>query len=429
MSNQKTKASTFGWFICLLGAIFYCYEYLLRVSPSVMTHDLMLRYSLDATGYGNLQALYYYIYVPLQLLVGLFFDRFGLRRLLSVAILFCTIGIYFFGNGHSLALAQFGRLLVGLGSSFAFVGLLKLAAIWLPAERFALVSGLATALGTAGGIIGDFSLTALVETLGWQATCYWASAFGLLLCVLVFTFVRDDVGKRKRKTPQMIELETVKLDSIQRALPEILRLLARSQFWVNAAIGCLLYLPLSAFAELWAIPFLRQAMHLTSQQAATGASLVFFAWVVGAPFMGWFSDFIRQRRVLLTTGGVGAAIFMSVVLYMPNLTMYSLYVSLFLFGFFSSSQVLVFPVVRDMTPRVLTGTAFSITNFVVMISGFTVPLIGRILDLTWSGGLLDGVRSYSIEDFQLGLMVLPIGLIVAAVLSFFLHEHLHHKPG
>ncbi len=150
----SSESNWFGWFIVILGATFYCYEYLLRVSPGVMTSHLMSAYNLDAKSYGNLSACYYYIYSPMQLFVGLLMDRFGPRKLLTFACVCCAAGIYLFAATPFLHVAQAGRVLIGLGSAFAFVGVLKLASIWLPANRFALISGIASVLGVVGGIMG-----------------------------------------------------------------------------------------------------------------------------------------------------------------------------------------------------------------------------------------------------------------------------------
>src|SRR3954470_19954672 len=91
--NQKMngtplrKTALYAWLVCGLGALFYCYEYFLRISPSVMTQDLMRVYHLDAAMLGNLAAFYYYAYTPMQLPVGVLMDRFGPRRLLVFACL------------------------------------------------------------------------------------------------------------------------------------------------------------------------------------------------------------------------------------------------------------------------------------------------------------------------------------------------------
>ena len=190
----RPRVGWFAWFVCFLAAMFYCYEFLLRVSPSVMSSQLMHAYHLNARGFGNLSAYYYYIYAPMQLLVGLLMDRYGPRRLLTMAIACCFLGSFLFANGHYLGLAELGRFFIGFGSAFAFVGVLKLATIWLPNNWFAMVSGLAVSLGMLGGLLGDVLLTKIVVSDGWQNTSFLAGGFGFILMIVVCIFVRDSNG-------------------------------------------------------------------------------------------------------------------------------------------------------------------------------------------------------------------------------------------
>jgi len=409
-------ASMAPWFVCLLGALFYCYEYLLRVSPSVMTQELMQTYHLTAISFGNLSSVYYYVYVPMQLFVGLLLDKYGPRRLLTLAVLVCAVGTYFFAAGYSLWVAQIGRFMVGFGSAFAFVGVLKLATIWLPPHRFALVSGFTLALGMMGGMLGDVALTSLVQLQGWKQTCYLAAIVGVLLTFIIYSIVRDE-NPRLPPAKHLSDLHNVVL-----IWSEIKKILFNPQIWINGVIGCLLYLSLSAFAELWAIPYLEQASNFKSDDAAAASSMVFLGWAIGGPIMGWFSDFIRQRRLLLTMGSVVSAVLIAVVLYAPNVSARMVMAILFVCGLFSSSQILVFSVSREISPVTLSGTALALTNMMVMIGGLFVPLIGWVLDFVWAGQMVAGARVYSVGAYQLGLSLLPAGLILAALLTLFLRE-------
>lgn len=415
--KKRSKALAYGWFVVFLGALFYCYEYLLRVSPSVMANKLMFFYHLDGASLGNLHAYYYYIYVPMQLFVGILFDRYGPRRLLIMAVGCCAVGIYIFAASHFLILAEIGRLLMGFGSAFAFVGVLKLATIWLPPERFAFISGLAVMLGMLGGMLGDVSLTALVHSVGWMRTCDYAAVVGVILLILVVFFIRD------RNPHAVRDMQDVQLHSVKLAWPEIKRVVTDSQFWINGFIGCLLYLPLSAFAEIWAIPFLHEAYGMSASHAADASSLVFLGMACGGPAMGFLSDFIRQRRILVTIGSMCGAVVICALLYMPDLHPGTIYLLCFIFGFTSGAQVLAFAVAREISPRSLTGTTLASTNMIVMIGGFLVPLIGVLLDSAWKGKIAaDGVHLYSLGNFQFALAILPVALILCALLSFFLAE-------
>ena len=136
MKNNRSKVySVLPWVISGLGALYYCYEYFLRISPSVMIPELMKAYDLTGAEVGSLSAFYYHAYVPMQIVVGLLMDRFGPRRLLALACLCSVLGTYMFAGSHSIIIAQIGRFLIGFGAAFAFVGALKLATIWLPIYR------------------------------------------------------------------------------------------------------------------------------------------------------------------------------------------------------------------------------------------------------------------------------------------------------
>jgi MFS family permease len=169
-SENRNNYAIIGWWICGLGALFYSYEYLLRIAPSAMENSLRAHFNLSATGFGMVSSIYYLAYVPMQLPVGVLLDRYGPRRLLTLACLICVVGTFIYTSTHVDWIAAIGRFLVGFGSAFAFVGVLKLATIWLPENRLAMVAGITSALGTVGAMLGDNFLSVFVDKLGWIKT-------------------------------------------------------------------------------------------------------------------------------------------------------------------------------------------------------------------------------------------------------------------
>ena len=309
---------------------------------------------------------------------------------------------------------------MGFGSAFGFVGVLKLATIWLPPERFAVVSGLTMALGQVGGILGNLTLTSLVDHHGWRLTSYAAAVVGIALTVVMFIFLRDGGKHQYRPGNKPAVASAVSFRSVLRGLFGIIK---NPQIWIIGIVSCLLYLSTSAFAELWGNPYLRQVYHLSPEGAAKVISTIFLGWAVGGPLVGWFSDTIRQRRLPLTVGAAVAAILIAIVIYVPNVPIWAVCACFFVFGVFSSSQVIVFAIGREISPNRAAGTAIAVTNMFTMIGGVLFqPLIGKILDMHWSGQIVNGVRVYSTGDFQLALSVLPIALVVTVFLTLFLQK-------
>lgn len=157
--------------------------------------------------------------------------------------------------------------------------------------------------------------------------------------------------------------------------------------------------------------------------AASTISMIFLGWAVGGPLMGVISEKIRLRRLPMTIGSIIAAILIAIVLYVPNLSKLQVASILFIFGLFSSAQIIVFAIGRENSSFELSGTVIALTNLFVMLSGVIFqPIIGVMLDKHWSGTKMQGVHYYNVADFQFALAILPIGLIIACVLTLFLRE-------
>ncbi len=422
--HKTNKTSLLGWFICGLGALFYAYEYLLRIAPSAMEDALRLHFNLTATGFGFLSAVYYYAYVPMQLPVGILMDRYGPRRLLTFACFMCVIGTYLFTDTTSAQVSAIGRFLVGAGSAFAFVGVLKLATMWLPENKLAMVAGLTSALGTIGAMVGDNLLVSWVNHSGWQNSMNTTAMFGILLCVVIWYGITDH--------PRHI-FSGPESETLDKKFKDLRMIITNKQIWINGFYGCMVYLPTTVFAELWGIPYLRHAHHLTEAQAAFANSLLFFGFMIGAPTMGTISDTIRLRKLPMIVGASGAAILISVILYVDGLSLTQLNILIFCLGLFYSAQTIVFAVGRELSPAKAAGTAIALTNMIVMIGAMVLqPLVGRLLD--WSlkyhhaldipqGTNIHQVHwLYSAADYRLAMTIIPIGIVLAIISTFFIRE-------
>ncbi|MES2204337.1 MAG: MFS transporter [Pseudomonadota bacterium] len=414
---STTNPTFIAYLMCALGALFYCYEYILRVAPSVMSNELMQAYHLTAGSFGNLTAYYYYAYTPMQIIVGVMMDRFGARYLLSFACLMCTIGTYMFACSDSLVIASIGRFLVGFGSSFAFVGGLKLVSLWLPAERFASASGVIVALGSLGAMGGDVLLTTLVSSTGWRATNMMTAVCGIILTIVLFILLRNGNAESSKNSIST----NVHFSDIFKGLWEAFKTL---QFWKAGFVGLLLYMPTSAFAELWAIPYLKEARGLSDHDAASVVSLIFLGWVIGGPIFGCLSDRFKNRLIPMFVGSTLGLLAFSYMLYMPHLSLNMLRALFILLGFGVSSKIVIFAIARESTSSVISGTVIACTNMMVMVSGVIFqPLIGVLLDIHWNGALLEnGVRLYSSSNFMFALSVLPVGTIIALITICFMKE-------
>lgn len=420
------------WVICGLAAAFYCYEYLLRITPGLMVPQLQQAFSmttelgkipLDATMVGHLSAFYYYAYTPMQLPVGLFMDRYGPRWILTVAVLCCAMGTALFATTESYWMAAFGRFSIGFGSAFAFVGVLKLASAWLPANRFAMVSGLTTSLGMVGAMLGDALLNDLIIKIGWRETLIYSSYIGFILVPIIWLVVRDAPSDTYRSAHQ--PLPEVNM-TYSKLWSEIRFSLKNPQIWLAGIVGGLLMTPTMVFPELWGKEYLRTVHSFTESQSSV-VTMIFLGWAVGGPLAGLISDSIRRRKVPLILGALLTTILLLIFLYVPGLNYTHIQILMFLIGVTSSVEVICFALGRENCPTSLAGTAIAVTNFLVVSFAIFQVVVAKILDYTWTDTIVDQTKVYSAESYQIAMFVLPAATFLGFLISFFLKET-HCRP-
>jgi sugar phosphate permease len=412
MSKWGSKA----WIIWVVAALFYSYEFFLRISPTVMVPDLMQAFKVNAETLGVLSACYYYAYASLQIPVGMLLDKFGIRRLLTLAAICVAIGCFSFAHTEQLWVAELGRVLTGIGSAFAFISTVKLARNWFSHRWLAVVIGLTNTLGVAGAITGERPLANFVEHVGWRESLFVAGCIGAVLALLIVFIVRD--------FPSRLNREEKKLTSAA-VVPDFWRglwcVIKNPKTWLVSIFAGLMVAPISAFTELWSVPFLMQAHHLVRTDAALLSTAMFIGIACGGPFYGWLSGRLSSRLPILKLGALGALLCLCVVLYVSINSLPLLIILLFLFGFSTSSMLLCFAINSENNPLWATGVAVGFTNMLVMAGGAVFqPLVGHFLDVLAGVTPEHLITQFSTHDFRIALSILPVCNLLALVVAFFI---------
>jgi len=417
---MKKSVCLIRWVVWSLAVIFYLYEYVLRVIPAVMVSELMQTFAVSASGLGLLTAFYLYAYAPMQLPVGMLMDRFGARRLLTFAAFICAAGSIMFGVSHSLNIASFGRLLMGAGSAFAFVGVVYVCSHWFEAKRLALLVGLANSLGMLGAASGQGPLSYVVDHIGWRQMWIYLGIFGLLLAVIIYFAIK--------KEPKSAPAGQVAHESTNGILRKLKIVSSNPQSWINSVIALLFYATTVAFAGLWAVPFLMRVYGLPKEVAGFASSMIFIGWIVGGPLIGHFSDHIGKRKPMLLMFALICLGAMVGILLFNSMPVWLLYTLLFSVGFCQSAELLCYCLAVELNPPEAKGTAIALTNFMVFLAGALIqPIVGYFLDLGWTGQMLNNERIYSATDYKVAMIVFPATLLLSVIMTFFLKEKRLHR--
>lgn len=440
------QTSVYAWFCWVLAAIFYLYEMILRASTSVMAESLQQDFSLDVQGLAWLSSAYYMAYTPLQLPCGMILDKIGPRWLISLSCLLCALGAVVFATTSDIYVAFASRFIMGMGSACAFVSTLGIATGWFAKKHWAMMAGMTNLMGCLGGMIAGNPLAQLAYHVGWRHALWGLGVFGMVLTLIIWCFVRDHPAQSSIQASDQIARQPQSTHSIP-FWHGVMRVTQNRRLWLASMVGGLLYLPFSAFAELWAVPFACRVYHVPSATASWLPMALYFGMGAGGPLLGYWAarKAVYGHALRLACGAcmIGLGIFMIAGITDVSLSMRLVYLACFAalcvpcisslkhpdrtvpgwaavmllivglgagmlammpeirhnagvtmwhvtlvasawMGFCLGAQPLVFQIAQDSVSARYAGTACALANAVIMmIGGMFQPVFAMVLHWAW----------------------------------------------
>ncbi|MFI4937554.1 MAG: MFS transporter [Candidatus Berkiellales bacterium] len=398
-----------GWALWSISALYYAYEFIHRVAPSVLTSHLREAFSVNNHQLASIGAMYFYAYAAFQLPAGILIDRYGTKRILFLASITLTFGSFLFSTTSSSLVAHISRFMIGAGSAFAFIGCLKIGAQWLAMSSFPLVIGLTNLCGTLGALSGGTPLSYLVQQIGWREAMMYLSFAGIFITLLIWLFLEEKPTNHTSQTTS------------HGLFAGLWLVMKTPQSWLIAIYGALLVAPIAALPEMWGVEYLKMSHDIPETKAAAITHTIFIGTAVGGPLIGWFLTIIRDEVHFMMFATLGALSLLSLFLYWLHVPHNSLHLILFVYGVLTANMLLCFALMAELHPDWAQGAAIGFTNMIIMSSGgITQHAVGWILHL-----LKENRGGVALpEDYHVALSILPLCLVVALVISLFIKQAL-----
>ncbi|MFZ9034703.1 MAG: MFS transporter [Francisellaceae bacterium] len=423
--------------IVTLSAFLLVYKYILQVYPGLIANDIMASFNINAAEAGSMIAITFWTIVIAQLFSGIMLDKFGFRLISALSIACSAAGLLVFiyaANHQSITLGYLGRIMIGIGISFATVSYIKAVSVWFSADKFAfVVSFLATAAMT-GAIIGQAPLAFLINHSGsWQNALTICAAIGFIGAILYFLLVRNHNPNNPEsiKSDETINWKTLKKTFLNR------------NNWLLTLYSGLSFTTIDAFAGLWGNNYFREQYGITTSHAAGLISMIFLGMAIGSPIIGKLSETLNQRKSLMLIFHILATIAITIVLtFKTSPTIAG--ICLFIFGFCLGIYMLAFAIGRRSNSIVIAATVAALINTGEPVLGAIFdPLIGYFLDLNWSGHYLNAsgqilkahsnilpagaVKYFTVNSYHVAFSILTLSMIISFILLCFIKDKKHNR--
>jgi MFS family permease len=316
----------------------------------------------------------------------------------SFGVLLLALGNIIISFSDNLVVFTLCNFLQGTGASFAFIAAAILISQWFSTKAFPVLFGLTQTLSCIMASIIHYYFTEALQTHTWNDIYRTLAMFGFILLALTLLIV---------KSPSDFKPEASM--SLKKSLGTVLknRQIVLCTIAAATSFGVLL-----AYAGLWYIKV--QSFYLTNNlQAVVISGMIFFGIGVGTPLLGWYSNTVKSRVMVIHVTLCIGIMFLLLGLYLPHYAFASLIpikMVSFLIGFFLSGSMLFYTIASENSTNATRGVAISVVNTGVFLFN-TVMLFIPYLFVT--------VLS---TNFFTYLWILPFFVVLSILLLYFIKD-------
>lgn len=317
-----SKPSNTRWTILGLLLLISIITYVDRVNISITARQMMPALGLTNVQMGQIFSAFVFGYALFQIPGGWAGDRWGARKILSLAVIWWSVFTALTALAPSSFLAgivgiwgslMIVRFLIGVGEAAALPNFNRIVANWCgPHERG---FGIAFAISGIGiGLAFTPPLTAwIMVNYSWQLAFYIAGAIGVVIALMWFWFATDRPEEHPLVNAQ--EAAHIRGDTVdhQKPTPVPWKAIVRtpSVWWLLISYACFGYV---AYVYMsWFYLYLVDERGFSVLRGAVFASSPFIAMTIFCPLGGWLTDQLSKRlgvnrgRSLIGGGGMALA--------------------------------------------------------------------------------------------------------------------------
>lgn len=397
----------------MVGAAAYVLAVANRSSLSAVGVDAAQRFEADAATLSLFAVVQLAVYGGMQIPVGVLLDRYGARPVMTVGMVLMAVGQLTMAFSPSVGVAILARLLLGAGDAAIFPGVLRLAALWFPAQRSPLMVQVTGILGQAGQLLALMPLALLLHATSWSIAFGSIGGLGILFAVLVFVLVRN-------RPPEIAADVTVNTDTgaVQVVTSTVDTGVGIRAAWAHPGTRLAFWTHFTspfagtAFVLLWGMPFLTAGEGLSTAAAASVISAYIVIGMLVGPVMGEVSrriPHLRSRALVLPSVAAQIIAWAAVIAWQGPAPLWLLYALAVTLGLGGPASLIAFDHARTHNPAHRLSTATGVTNAGGFIAALlAIFMIGLALDLQGAGT----PTTYTLEAFRLAFLTqLPLWLL------------------
>lgn len=397
-ARQAGRQGKGGWKvrygILLLIWLGWLMSFLDRMVMSISLPFIGQDMNINATTQGLIISAFFAGYALFQIPGGMLADRFGSRKVMSIAIAWWSVFTSLTGMALSFPIMLIVRFLFGVGEGCFPAASWKTISTYFPPKEKGRATAIQSSVNTLGPALASIVAAGIIAAFGWKMVFIILGIPGLAIAALIYWYCHDDPKDHPSITGA--ELEENAENRAIAAAPKvpISKLLSLGILWQLAAVWFLFDITFWGFSS-WLPSYLMKVRGFSLMKTGVTAAIPFLFGTAGTLVGGYLSDkFSSMRKWFYVLAAVISAFFLYMTFTVESAdsaVMYQCISSFFMF----LAMGLFWGLLMDQIPPNIMGGASGIVNFGGQAAGFISPFaMGFLIDQ--SGGSFDSAFIFMI---------------------------------
>lgn len=395
------------WIAWILATLTYFQQYYLRVSVSTLSDKLIIEFFLSMQELTDLTIVFFFAYVVMLPFAGVLLDRFGVKKVLPLAMFVISIACFIFSSANSMISLTIARMLMGSAASFCLIGILSVVRGYFRSSLFPLLSGLSISFGSLGAIAGGWLLLHESHIYDWRYLMLGSGFFSLVVGILFYIVVDHE------KTHIQVH------DGLKKFIIDIKLFLENKLNWFVGIYAGFMLTPVLVFASFWSTPYLRVIYQLSEDTAEYLTAYIFIGYAIGAPLLSLLAQKFGLRLMMISSA---ALVTLAIIILDFHLLPLQFVPLCFLIqGITAGSFNLSTIYIKLTTPSDIAASSFSFNTMLSQLVGSILLWSLSKLIYSWHGvAIVKKNAIYSSVVLQHAMFILLAISMLAIVIACFL---------
>jgi ACS family glucarate transporter-like MFS transporter len=389
--SQNTAATVppprrFGtrWWMIGITALGLTIAYVDRASLSIAIPFVQQEYGFDQFWKGIILSSFFWSYAAFQLPSGWLIDRFGVRLVYAVAVVWWSFWTAMTAATQGIASLLGMRLMLGVGEAPVAPCGVKVVSQWFPRHERAFAASIADTGQQLGSALSLPILTALIAFSGWRMAFVVIGVAGVVWVVLWLTLFQTPRQSKRVAADELAYIEAAGAH-IEAATPagtvkwsDLFRY--RTVWGMMLGYICRAYVVY--FFITWYPSYLVDVHHFTLKQLGIYGAIPPFLAIISTWCGGLFSDSLVRRGISLGVARkipiIGALVLASSIVFAAYAETTAAALAFLTLAMcssaFAAGSVLALPADVAPTPETV-GSIASLQNFGSQIGGIFSPIV------------------------------------------------------